>query len=312
MSSKSYPSVPAGTKSLKLNTGASIPSLGLGTWQSKAGEVEKAVETALKEGYRHLDCAWIYGNEEEVGEGIRASGIPRDEIFITTKLWGTYHRRVEENLDISLKKLGLDYVDLYLVHWPVALEYRGEEKIPLREDGSRALDTDRKLSDTWADMEKIHSSGKARAIGVSNVSQIFLEELLKTAKVTPAANQIELHPYLPQHELVTFCHDKGILCQAYSPLGSTNSPLLKDDVLTEMAKKKSIDVGQLIISWQAQRGVTVLPKSVTPSRIISNGKLVELSEEDMKTINELYQKDGHHQRFIKPKWGLDLKFELWP
>ena len=115
MTTSSYPSVAAGTKSLTLNSGKEMPILGLGTWQSKPGEVEKAVETALKEGYRHLDCAWIYGNEEEVGHGIKASGVPREEIFITTKLWGTYHRRVEENLDISLKKLGLDYVDLYLV-----------------------------------------------------------------------------------------------------------------------------------------------------------------------------------------------------
>jgi glycerol 2-dehydrogenase (NADP+) len=272
----------------------------LGTWQSEKQQVAHAVETALKAGYRHLDCAWIYGNEEEVGEGIKASGVPREDIFITTKLWGTYHRRVEENLDISLKKLQLDYIDLYLVHWPVAFEIHGDEKIPLRKDGSRALDLDRTLNETWADMEKVQSSGKAKAIGVSNVSQSFMEELLKTAKVTPAANQVELHPYLPQHDLVNYCHEKGILCQAYSPLGSTKSPLLKDDVLTKIAEAKGIDVGQLIISWQAQRGVAVLPKSITPSRIISNGKLVELTDEEKKTIDEPYKTEGKHQRFIKP------------
>ena len=186
------------------------------------------------------------------------------------------------------------------IHWPAALEVQGDAKIPLRPDGSRAIDHERQLSETWADMEKMKASGKARAIGVSNVSQAYLEELLKSAKVVPAANQIELHPYLPQHDLVRFCNDKGVVCEAYSPLGSTNSPLLKDDALLEIAKAKGVDVGQVIISWQAQRGVVVLPKSVTESRIISNAKLVELNDEERNTINELHKQPGKHQRFIKP------------
>jgi glycerol 2-dehydrogenase (NADP+) len=312
MAQASYPSAPAGTTSIKLNTGASCPSVGLGTWQSKPGQVEGAVEIALKNGYRHIDGAWIYGNEKEVGEGIRRSGLKREDIFVTTKLWGIFHRRVEEALDASLKDLGLDYVDLYLMHWPVPLEYRGpNEKIPLREDGSRAIDTDRKLSETWADLEKVYKSGKAKAIGVSNVSEEYMKKLLKTAEVVPAANQVELHPYLPQHELVKFCQSKGIAVQAYSPLGSTNSPLLQDPVIVEIAEARGVDVGQVAISWQAQRGVIVLPKSVTESRIISNAKLLRLSDEEMHKINELYLEDGKQQRFIKPKVSLDIfAFEI--
>jgi glycerol 2-dehydrogenase (NADP+) len=188
------------------------------------------------------------------------------------------------------------------MHWPVPLEYRGpNEKIPTREDGSRALDTERSFIETWADMEKVHKSGKAKAIGVSNVSIEYMKELLNKANVVPAANQVELHPYLPQHELVKFCQDKGIVVQAYSPLGSTNSPLLQDPLLVEIAETRGVDVGQVIISWQAQRGVVVLPKSVTESRIISNAKLIDLTDEEMHKINELYLEEGKHQRFIKPK-----------
>lgn len=182
--------------------------------------------------------------------------------------------------------------------------------MPSRPDGTRATDFDRKLSDTWADMEKVHASGKAKAIGVSNVSQAFLEDLLKTAKVIPAANQIELHPYLPQHELVNYCNSKNVLCQAYSPLGSTDSPLLQEPVFVDLAKAKGVDVAQIIISWQAQRGVAVLPKSVTDSRIISNAKLIDLSDEEMKQINELYKQEGKHRRFIKPKVRTYLLFNL--
>lgn len=205
---------------------------------------------------------------------------------------------------ISSHRNGTNMIDIFLIqmHWPVPMEFRShDEKIPLREDGSRAIDTERSINDTWADLEKVYKSGKAKAIGVSNVSQEFLERLLKTAKVTPAANQVELHPYLPQHELVNFCHSKGVLCQAYSPLGSTDSPLLKDPVLVEIAKAKGVDVGQVVISWQAQRGVVVLPKSVTESRIISNAKLINLTDDEMEKINQLYKEDGKHQRFIKPK-----------
>lgn len=270
----------------------------------------KAVSHAIQSGYRSIDGAYAYDNEEEVGAGIAASGVPRSEIFVTTKLWCTFHRHPEENLDISLKRLGLDYVDLYLMHWPIAMRY-GPDKIPLREDGSRDLDSERKFTETWKDMQKLVASGKARAIGVSNVSKPLMEELLATGAPTPAANQIELHPYLPQHELVNYLQEKGIVVQAYSPLGSTGSPLLKEPVVLDIAKKHNVDPGQVVLSWGTQRGVVVLPKSVTPTRIDSNLKTVRLSDQEMLALNGLSFQDGKHKRFVKPNWGFDLKFDDW-
>ncbi|KAN0062250.1 hypothetical protein ACQY0O_005431 [Thecaphora frezii] len=303
-----YPSAAPGQKTFKLNTGAEIPVVGLGTWQSAPGEVAKAVESAIKSGYRHIDCAWMYGNEHEVGQGIKAAGVPREELFITTKIWGTYQRRPEEGLDDSLKKLGLDYVDLLLVHWPVPLIIRGDEKIPLNSDGTRAIDKEWNLEKTWELMEKLPKS-KVKAIGVSNCSISYLERLLSKAKIIPAANQVELHPFLPQHKLVAYCQSKGILPQAYSPLGSSGGPVLQDPLVVEIAKKHNADPAQVVISWGVQRGVTVLPKSVTPSRIETNGKLLTLSEDEMLQLNELHQQPGKAVRLISPAWGVDLEFD---
>ncbi|SCV74349.1 BQ2448_6781 [Microbotryum intermedium] len=303
--------------SIKLNTGASIPAIGLGTWQSKPGEVAAAVETALKNGYHHIDGAWIFakqepdGNEQEVGEGIKASGVDRSKIFITTKLWCTHQRDAEAAIEKSLKLLDVDYVDLYLIHWPVPMNPNGNDpKFPKKEDGSRDLDLEEwSVSKTWEGMEKVYKSGKAKAIGISNFSESFIEDLLKTAKVVPAANQIELHPYLPQHDLVKYCQSKGIVVEAYSPLGSTDSPLLKDEEIVKIAEAHGVSVGTILISYQVARNVVVLPKSVTPKRIIDNFQLVKLSSEDLDTLNNMHKTKG--KRFIKPDWGIDLKFANW-
>ncbi|GAC73646.1 aldo/keto reductase family proteins [Moesziomyces antarcticus T-34] len=256
---------------------------------------------------RRQDAAWIYGNEEEVGQGIKASGVARSELFVTTKIWGTYHRQPEACLDESLQKLGLDYVDLVLVHWPVPLEKRGDEKIPLNPDGSRALDRDWTPEQTWEQMEKLPATGKAKAIGVSNWSVPYLERLLAKAKTVPAANQVELHPFLPQHELVKFCQSKGILMQAYSPLGSSGGPVLQDELVKSIAKAHSADPAQVVVSWAAQRGVVALPKSVTPSRIETNHKLITLSDDEMLKLNELHQQEGKSVRLVSPNWGVDLE-----
>ncbi|GAA6027136.1 hypothetical protein JCM8097_002421 [Rhodosporidiobolus ruineniae] len=288
----------------------SIPAVGLGTWQSQPGEVEHAVEAALKAGYRHIDGAWIYGNLKEVGAGIKASGVPREQIFVTSKLWCTQHRTVEAAVKDNLEQLGLDYLDLYLIHWPVPLNPNGNDpKFPKREDGSRDLDLDRKIADTWADLEKVLEKGLVRAIGVSNFSIPFLDELLKTAKVPPAVNQVELHPYLPQHELIAYLQEKGILPQAYSPLGSTDSPLLKDADITKIAEKHGVSTGTVLISYQVARDVVVLPKSVTPKRIEDNFKIIQLDQEDLDVLNGLHKTKG--KRFIQPDWGIDLKFPVW-
>ncbi|KAJ8515489.1 hypothetical protein ONZ45_g7101 [Pleurotus djamor] len=209
---------------IKLNNGLEIPAIGLGTWQSKSNEVTTAVEFALKEaGYRHIDCAWGYGNEKEVGEGIKASGVPRSEIFITSKLWGTYHSRVEECLDQTLANLGTDYLDR-----------------------------------------------KVKAIGVSNFSEKKLEEILPTAEVVPVVNQLEIHIYNPQHKLLDYLRSKGIVPEAYSPLGSAGSPLLSDETVVEIATKYSLQPADILLGYLLAKGIVLLPKSVTPSRIASN------------------------------------------
>lgn len=294
-----------------LNTGAKIPAVGLGTWQSDPGQVRAAVAHAIKSGYRHIDCAWCYGNEDEVGQGIKegleATGLKRSDIFITTKLWCTFHTRVEQNLDMSLKSLGLDYVDLYLMHWPVAMNPNGNhEKFPKLPDGSRDLVLDRKPVDTYKDMEKLLQTGKVKAIGVSNFSKKFLEQLLPNVSVVPAANQIENHPFLPQEELVEFCRAKGILVEAYSPLGSTGSPLMKKESVMKIAEQLGQSPGTVLLSYQVARGIVVLPKSVTPSRIEENLKIVELSSEQLSALQDISKTET--QRILYPEFGVNMGF----
>lgn len=294
-----------------LNTGAKIPAVGLGTWQSDPGQVRAAVAHAIKSGYRHIDCAWCYGNEDEVGQGIKegleATGLKRSDIFITTKLWCTFHTRVEQNLDMSLKSLGLDYVDLYLMHWPVAMNPNGNhEKFPKLPDGSRDLVLDRKPVDTYKDMEQLLQTGKVKAIGVSNFSKKFLEQLLPNVSVVPAANQIENHPFLPQEELVEFCRAKGILVEAYSPLGSTGSPLMKKESVMKIAEQLGQSPGTVLLSYQVARGIVVLPKSVTPSRIEENLKVVELSSEQLSALQDISKTET--QRILYPEFGVNMGF----
>ncbi|KZP15753.1 Aldo/keto reductase [Athelia psychrophila] len=300
-----------------LNSGTDIPSIGLGTWQSKPNEVANAVEYAIKEaGYRHIDGAWVYGNEDEVGRGIKASGVPRSEVFITSKLWCTYHDRVEEALDLTLAKLGTDYLDLYLIHWPVRLIPDGAAIIPLKADGTRNVDTNWKVSDTWKSMEALVRKGKVKAIGVSNFSQKALEEILPTAEITPAVNQLELHLYNPQLKLIAYLKSKGIVAQAYSPLGSTNSPLLTDETATAIAKKYELQTSDILLGYLLAKDIVVLPKSVTPARIASNytGAVTaakKLTKEDLETLDGVAA-GGKQKRLIMPAWGVDLGFENWP
>jgi glycerol 2-dehydrogenase (NADP+) len=261
---------------LPLNTGASIPALGLGTWQSEPGQVKAAVIHAIKSGYRHIDCAFCYQNEDEVGEALKEvlakKIVKREELFITTKLWCTFHTRVEEGLDASLKALGLDYVDLFLVHWPIPMNPKGEclstlraqlkvyltfvsgnhPIVPKLADGSRDLDHSITHVDTWKSMEKLPETGKVKAIGVANYSVKYLNELLPHTKITPAVNQIENHPYLPQQEIVDYCKGKGILITAYSPFGSTGSPMMKEEGVLEVAKKHSVDAGTVLLSYHGK------------------------------------------------------------
>ncbi|KZT69993.1 Aldo/keto reductase [Daedalea quercina L-15889] len=304
---------------IKLNNGVEIPILGLGTWQSKPNEVATAVEYALKEvGYRHLDCAWMYGNEKEVGEGIRKSGVPRSEIFITSKLWCTEHQRVEAAIDESLANLGIDYLDLYLIHWPIHLNPNGNHPtFPTLPDGKRDVLYDWKLKDTWAQLEAVLKKGKVKAIGVSNFSKRILEtEILPYATVVPAVNQLEIHLYNPQHNLIEYLRSKGIVPQAYSPLGSTNSPLLTDETASAIASKHGLQTADVLLGYLVEKEIVTLPKSVTPARIASNytGALAaasKLTKEDVEKLDGVAA-SGKQKRLITPPWPVDLGFENWP
>ena len=241
----------------------------------------EAVKVALKKGYRHIDTALAYGNEAEVGKGIKESGVPRSEIWLTTKLDNTWHHRVTAGIDSSLKDLGTDYVDLYLMHWPSSTD---------------PADTKKHLPDwdfikTWQELQKLPATGKVRNIGVSNFGIKNLEKLLNdpSCKIVPAVNQVELHPNNPSPKLVQYCKEKGIHCTGYSCLGSTNSPLYKDATLLKMAEKKGKTPQQLLLAWGIQKGWSVIPKSVSQGRIEKNFELDgwELSSQEVHELDNL-------------------------
>lgn len=254
---------------IQFNNGVKIPQLGLGVYQTEDGkETENAVLWALEEGYRHIDTAKIYGNEKGVGTGVKSSGISREDIFITTKLWNEDIRqgRTEEAFEESLKLLQTDYIDLYLIHWPV----EGFEK-------------------AWNVMEKLYEKGKIKAIGVSNFHKSHLERLEKIGTVMPAANQIESHPYFNNQDLIDYCLSKNIAVQVWSPLGGTGGNLLQDKFLAELAQKYKKSPAQIVLRWDIQRNVIVIPKSTHKDRITSNKEIFdfELSAQDMEKINNL-------------------------
>jgi diketogulonate reductase-like aldo/keto reductase len=250
---------------IKLNSGHTIPNLGFGVWKAPRGECQRAVLTALQVGYRHIDTASIYGNEEDVGKAIRESGVPRDEIFVTTKLWNSSHARAEIAFEESLKKLGLDYVDLYLIHFPV---------------------TKTRVA-AYHELEKIQLSGRAKSIGVSNYMPAHLDELLTNCSVKPAVNQIELHPWLSQIELKEYCESRGIHIEAYSPLA--HGEKVADVALLPIAKKYNKSIAQVLLRWSIQRGNIVLVKSVSENRIRENFNIFDfvLDDADMKFLNGL-------------------------
>jgi diketogulonate reductase-like aldo/keto reductase len=263
----SNPNVPL----LTLNNGIEIPQLGLGVWQAKEGaEVENAVREALQSGYRLIDTAAIYGNEAGVGRAMKNSGVPREEIFLTTKLWNAHHEYNDalHAFDESLQRLDTDYVDLYLIHWPLPME----GKFPL----------------AWKALEKIYGEGRARAIGVSNFKPHHLDELLKTAEIVPAVNQIELHPRLQQHETRAYCAERNIVIESYSPI-MRGGEILEHQTIATLAQKHGKTPAQIVLRWHVQNGLVVIPKSVTPARIQENIALFDfaLSDDEMNSIAAL-------------------------
>ncbi|GAA5909634.1 glycerol 2-dehydrogenase (NADP(+)) GCY1 [Sporobolomyces salmoneus] len=289
-----------GTKGLK------IPAIGLGTWKSSPGEVANAVKVAIQAGYRHIDCAAIYGNEGEVGQGIKNGGVPREQLFITSKLWNAEHSpsRVGPALDKTLSDLGLDYLDLYLMHWPVAF---GEGRT---KDDKPNIDWDltNDVHPTWEAMENLVESGKVKNIGISNFTIPKMEKLFSKAKIRPAVNQVELNLQCAQPELVAWAAKNDILLEAYSPLGSTGAPQLEDPVVQEIAKAHNTQPANVLISWQVARGIVCLPKSVTPDRIRSNFEDIELSKEEVAKLEKQAATFGT-KRTVDPSEGWGVK--IW-
>ncbi|WP_249870375.1 aldo/keto reductase [Oceanobacillus saliphilus] len=255
-----------------LNNGIKMPGFGLGVYKVENGQtVINAVKTAIMHGYRSVDTASFYNNEDGVGQGIREAGIPREEIFLTSKVWNEEqgYESTLKAFDRSLKKIGTDYLDLYLIHWPVKGKYK----------------------ETWRAMEELYADGKVRAIGVSNFHVHHLQDLMQDSKIKPAIDQVEYHPHLSQPELREFCEKENIQLEAWSPL--KRGKLLDEPTLTEIAEKHGKSTAQVILRWDIQNDVITIPKSITDQRIIENADIFDftLTDDDMEKINSLHIND---------------------
>ena len=299
--------------SVKLSDGTNCPLVGLGTWQSSKGQVYQAVVNAIDAGYRHIDCAFVYGNEEEVGQAVNdaisAGKVTRGDMFIVSKLWNTFHsrERVQPALELSLKKLKLDYVDLYLIHWPVSFADDDVNLYPdSAEGGNVALKTTPDaLKQTWLGMQDVKEKGLTKSIGVSNFNESQVENILSFCKVKPVMNQVERQPFLQQDKLLEAMKKHDITVTAYSPLGSTPvdygrrlshasiqeyRPSLRDNpVIKRIAEKHNKSPAQVLIRFHVEQGVVCIPKSVTRERIQDNIKVFdfELDADDMSSLKEL-------------------------
>ncbi|XP_057204631.1 aldose reductase-related protein 2 isoform X1 [Triplophysa rosa] len=295
-------------KKIELNDDTYMPLLGLGTWKSEgsgADMCQRAAEAAIAAGYRHIDTAYSYGNEAELGKAIRSmiqqGIIRRQDMFIVSKLWCTHHapEDIPQCLNRSLNDLQLEYLDLYLMHFPVGLKKMGDELFPAK--NGQILTNDIDYVDVWKGMEALKATGKVKSLGVSNFTIEQLERLLSVAKIPPAVNQVELHPYLLQSDLIDFCKSKNIALTAYSPFGSPGRPpqyqrgdtdpqkLLEDPVVGDVAKKHRRTPAQVLLRYHIEQGIAVIPKSTKAHHILENTKIFDftLDEEDMKTLRSL-------------------------
>ncbi|KAF3056709.1 Glycerol 2-dehydrogenase [Trichoderma lentiforme] len=313
------------SKTFTLNTGAKMPAVGFGTFANEGakGETYAAVTKALDVGYRHLDCAWFYHNEDEVGDAIRdflarRPDVTRKDLFICTKVWNHLHEPedVKWSAKNSCENLKVDYIDLFLVHWPIAAERNDDMSVKIGPDGKYVIN--KALTEnpepTWRAMEELARSGLVKAIGVSNWTIQGLKQLLQIATIKPAVNQIEIHPFLPNEDLVAFCLQNDILPEAYSPLGSQNQvpstgERVRDNpTLNAVAERSGYSLAQILLAWGLKRGYAVLPKSSTPSRIESNFVIPELSDSDFAAIEQVAK--GRHARFVNMKDTFG--YNVWP
>ena len=272
------------TDGYKLSNGYSIPCVGFGTFLTPEDEVVESVKAALKAGYRHIDGAAVYGNEKGVGKGIKESGVAREELFVTSKVWNAErgYEKTKAAFQKTLDDLGLEYLDLYLIHWPANR----------RQFGDAAADLN---AQTWRAMEDLYLEGKIKSIGVSNFWPHHLEELMKTARIKPMVNQIEYHPGWMQHAVVSYCEVHNILVEAWSPLGRSN--VLKNETVKAVAASYGKSEAQICIRWALQHGILPLPKSVTPERIQQNADVFDfkISAEDMQKIDNIYDCGMHYE-----------------
>ncbi|MEO1086550.1 MAG: aldo/keto reductase [Acidobacteriota bacterium] len=290
-----------------LPLGKGFPALGLGTWKSAPGDVGAAVKTAIDAGYRHIDCAAIYGNEAEIGDALKdcfaAGVVSRDDLWITSKLWCDGHSDPRAALEKTLADLRLDRLDLYLIHWPISV--RPGASFPL--DGDDFIGRDElPLAELWRSMEALADAGLTTHIGVSNFNTHKLKELLDGARIPPAVNQVEMHPYLQQPDMLTFCAEHNVQLTAYSPLGSLDRPehmkgddepnLLEDAVIRGIADDAGVTPAQVLLAWAVQRGTSTIPKSTNPGRLAENlaAADITLGDDAMAKIAEL----DRHRRYV--------------
>jgi len=280
-------------RTIPMNNGRSIPALGFGTLIADPAKTVTATRDALEAGFRHFDCAERYRNEREVGvalkAGMAAGGIAREEIFVTTKLWNSNHRpeRVEPAFEASLDRLGLEYLDLYLIHTPFAFQ-PGEEQDPRDQSGNVIYDRDVTLLDTWSAMESLVNHGKCRAIGLSDITLEALKPLYESARIKPAVVQVESHPYLPETELLEYCNEKGVVLLAFAPVGHGMKPgVLEDPVITAIAARVGKTPGQVLLAWAVQRGTALLTTPKSAARARENFDIAPLPQDAIEEINRI-------------------------